>query len=104
MHTQWTPLYSIVGERGNLWQQLDITVIYKPRISSKRRLIFEAVRGDGYLGDIAIDDVALQGESCIIKGKLFINDLGNQINIHNCFNSESYNLTIFAKEANVNCL
>ena len=42
------------GNQGNQWKQAAIDI---PEVGFT--LVFEAVRGDSYLGDIAIDDVTI---------------------------------------------
>ena len=56
------------GDHGNAWHSLSLTLQYKELKHSDRSLVFEAVRGDGFLGDVALDDVMLHTGECE-KGK-----------------------------------
>ena len=62
--TGWTSLYQLTGHYGNQWQFLMINVQHSAHEHDERALVFEAKRGDGYLGDMAIDDVVLYPDEC----------------------------------------
>lgn len=49
------------GDRGKTWLEAQVTV--RPN-TSIYQLAFEGVRGDGYRGDIALDDVIIMQGSC----------------------------------------
>nr|XP_028703443.1 MAM domain-containing glycosylphosphatidylinositol anchor protein 1 isoform X3 [Macaca mulatta] len=55
-----THAWSLSGNKGNVWQQAHVPI--SP--SGPFQIIFEGVRGSGYLGDIAIDDVTLKKGEC----------------------------------------
>ncbi|XP_072498077.1 MAM domain-containing glycosylphosphatidylinositol anchor protein 1 isoform X2 [Notamacropus eugenii] len=55
-----THAWSLSGNRGNSWQQAHVPI----NPSGPFQIIFEGVRGSGYLGDIAIDDVSLKKGEC----------------------------------------
>nr|XP_054969540.1 MAM domain-containing glycosylphosphatidylinositol anchor protein 1 isoform X4 [Pan paniscus] len=55
-----THAWSLSGNKGNVWQQAHVPI--SP--SGPFQIIFEGVRGPGYLGDIAIDDVTLKKGEC----------------------------------------
>ncbi|KAK2503063.1 hypothetical protein MC885_005378, partial [Smutsia gigantea] len=55
-----THAWSLSGNKGNMWQQAHVPI--DP--SGPFQIIFEGVRGSGYLGDIAIDDVTLKKGEC----------------------------------------
>ncbi|CAH1245320.1 MDGA1 [Branchiostoma lanceolatum] len=52
-------VWHTTGEQGNVWNQarLDVTGI-------SVQVVFEGVRGDGELGDIAVDDIKLTDGTC----------------------------------------
>ncbi|XP_062512309.1 MAM and LDL-receptor class A domain-containing protein 1-like isoform X2 [Corticium candelabrum] len=53
--TSWTQLMNISGEQGQDWKKFSLIV---PLSGGKKfKLAFEGVRGNGYAGDIAIDDL-----------------------------------------------
>ncbi|XP_035930256.2 MAM domain-containing glycosylphosphatidylinositol anchor protein 1 isoform X1 [Halichoerus grypus] len=55
-----THAWSLSGNKGNVWQQVHVPI----NPSGPFQIIFEGVRGSGYLGDIAIDDVTLKKGEC----------------------------------------
>uniref|UniRef100_G1M9W7 MAM domain-containing glycosylphosphatidylinositol anchor protein 1 n=1 Tax=Ailuropoda melanoleuca TaxID=9646 RepID=G1M9W7_AILME len=55
-----THAWSLSGNKGNVWQQAHVPI----NPSGPFQIIFEGVRGSGYLGDIAIDDVTLKKGEC----------------------------------------
>ncbi|XP_028902704.1 MAM domain-containing glycosylphosphatidylinositol anchor protein 1 isoform X1 [Ornithorhynchus anatinus] len=55
-----THAWSLSGNKGNSWQQAHVSI--SP--NGPFQIIFEGVRGSGYLGDIAIDDVTLKKGDC----------------------------------------
>ncbi|KAM6184001.1 MAM domain-containing glycosylphosphatidylinositol anchor protein 1 isoform 2-T2 [Erethizon dorsatum] len=55
-----THVWSLSGNKGNVWQQAHVPI----NPSGPFQIIFEGVRGSGYLGDIAIDDVTLKKGEC----------------------------------------
>ena len=60
-------LFSESGNHGNRWSQAHVQIISDSRPFS---LLFDAHRGVGYKGDLAIDDVVLRNGSCNIPGKV----------------------------------
>ncbi|KAM7048640.1 LOW QUALITY PROTEIN: MAM domain-containing glycosylphosphatidylinositol anchor protein 1-like [Molossus nigricans] len=55
-----THAWSLSGNKGNMWQQAHLPI----NPSGPFQIIFEGVRGLGYLGDMAIDDVTLKKGEC----------------------------------------
>uniref|UniRef100_A0A8C9KVD2 MAM domain containing glycosylphosphatidylinositol anchor 1 n=1 Tax=Phocoena sinus TaxID=42100 RepID=A0A8C9KVD2_PHOSS len=55
-----THAWSLSGNKGNAWQQAHVPI----NPSGPFQIIFEGVRGSGYLGDIAIDDITLKKGEC----------------------------------------
>ncbi|XP_067137066.1 uncharacterized protein [Centruroides vittatus] len=55
------PVWQKNGDQGNVW--LKATIPIHP-LHDKFQIVIEGVRGETYIGDIAIDDVHLQLESC----------------------------------------
>ena len=47
-------LYFIVGNQGNLWNFAKLLL----RSNKNYQLVIEARRGDGFLGDISVDDIS----------------------------------------------
>ena len=57
----------IEGNQGNTWHKKEI---YIPITSTTFHIQFEAVTGNGYEGDIAVDDVTVfTGDTCEKLGK-----------------------------------
>ncbi|XP_069034678.1 MAM domain-containing glycosylphosphatidylinositol anchor protein 1 isoform X2 [Lepisosteus oculatus] len=54
------PVWSLSGSQGNSWKQANVTV--SP--SGPFQVVFEGVRGSGFEGDIAIDDVSVTKGRC----------------------------------------
>ncbi|EDO28586.1 predicted protein [Nematostella vectensis] len=48
------------GQQGMKWRKADINI----SSSSRYRIIFEGVRGNGYTGDIALDDISFTNGKC----------------------------------------
>ncbi len=59
-----TSLFKLSGEQGNEWYFAQVNVDKSPSIT---QVVFEAVDGFGYRGDIALDDIAISLGIC--KGK-----------------------------------
>ncbi|XP_046603681.1 MAM and LDL-receptor class A domain-containing protein 2-like [Neodiprion virginianus] len=56
-------MFTKSGNQGNAWWP---GFFYLPKVEDNFQIIIEGVRGQGYLSDIAIDDVAiLQGNACM---------------------------------------
>uniref|UniRef100_A0A8C7EE15 MAM domain-containing glycosylphosphatidylinositol anchor protein 1-like n=1 Tax=Nothoprocta perdicaria TaxID=30464 RepID=A0A8C7EE15_NOTPE len=55
-----TQVWSLSGNRGNMWQQAHVPI----NPPGPFQIIFEGVRGTSYEGDIAIDDVTLKKGDC----------------------------------------
>jgi len=56
------------GNQGNKWR---IAQVPLPRGPDKTfSVLFEGVRGNGFLGDIAIDDIDIKDTACNVPGKL----------------------------------
>ena len=60
-------LFMLSGYQGNTWSQAQVQIISDSR---PFHLLFVAHRGDGWAGDMAIDDVMLRNGSCDIPGKV----------------------------------
>ena len=59
-------LYTIKGEQGDIWQDIKLNIEHSRwMIVGEISIIFEAVRGDGYMGDIAIDNIVITMDGCI---------------------------------------
>merc|ERR1712142_354801 len=55
-------IFKQVGSTGiNDWQEVRIDI---PNSASQYEIVFEAIRGSGYQGDIAIDDVSFTNQKC----------------------------------------
>ena len=62
-----TPIWSKYGSHGDLWKPAHVYLNYRgPYV-----YVIEAVRGDGYLGDIAIDDITVS-DKCQGPCKFFL--------------------------------
>ncbi|ESO97870.1 hypothetical protein LOTGIDRAFT_152977 [Lottia gigantea] len=58
------PIWTRTGDQGNNWTEARIEL--KPK--SNFKLIFEAVRGSGYKGDIGLDDISVRNGACPPEG------------------------------------
>lgn len=54
----------ITGDKGNGWIRGEFPLT---KISRNFQIVFEGIRGTGYQGDIAIDDVKFRTDSCARK-------------------------------------
>ncbi|XP_072179349.1 MAM and LDL-receptor class A domain-containing protein 1-like [Diadema setosum] len=54
-------LYSMYGERGDMWQRAKVDVYSYFQLFN---IIMEGIRGSSYTGDIAVDDVSLSSGFC----------------------------------------
>ncbi|XP_073249502.1 meprin A subunit beta-like isoform X2 [Porites lutea] len=59
-----TRIWSKSGEQGKDWKQTHISF----SSDSKYRVLFEGLRGRGYTGDIALDDIQFREGSCLNNG------------------------------------
>ena len=59
------PLFKILGPQGNSWKtlSLELPTVFS-RDNYKMRLVFKAVRGGGYTGDIAVDNIRVSNYGC----------------------------------------
>nr|XP_033795427.1 MAM domain-containing glycosylphosphatidylinositol anchor protein 1 isoform X2 [Geotrypetes seraphini] len=55
-----TQVWTLSGNRGNMWRQANVPI----NPPGPFQIIFEGVRGSGYEGDIAIDDVTVKKGDC----------------------------------------
>ncbi|KAK6304083.1 hypothetical protein J4Q44_G00246690 [Coregonus suidteri] len=55
-----TKVWSLIGNQGPDWNQANIIV----NPSGPFQVVFQAIRGSGYEGDIAIDDVSVTKGKC----------------------------------------
>ncbi|XP_071503079.1 MAM and LDL-receptor class A domain-containing protein 1-like [Diadema antillarum] len=55
-------LYSMYGERGDMWQRAKVDVYSYFQLFN---IIMEGVRGSSYTGDIAVDDISLSSGFCL---------------------------------------
>ncbi|XP_042189083.1 MAM domain-containing glycosylphosphatidylinositol anchor protein 1 [Callorhinchus milii] len=53
-------VWTLSGNQGNQWKQANVTI----NPVGPFQIIFEAVRGRGYLGDIGLDDVSISQSAC----------------------------------------
>ena len=62
-------LYQLSGEQGDVWKHITLQVV-REHVPGGNDIAFAflATRGFGYLGDIAIDDVAVYNTSCLPDG------------------------------------
>ncbi|XP_043916261.1 MAM domain-containing glycosylphosphatidylinositol anchor protein 1 [Protopterus annectens] len=58
--TMDTQVWTLSKNQGNRWKQANIPIIP----STPFQIVFEAIRGDGYEGDIAIDDITVTKGDC----------------------------------------
>ncbi|XP_069464862.1 MAM domain-containing glycosylphosphatidylinositol anchor protein 1 isoform X2 [Ambystoma mexicanum] len=61
--TMDTQVWTMSGNRGNMWQHANVPI----NPSGPFQVIFEGVRGSGYEGDIAIDNVTVKKGACPSK-------------------------------------
>lgn len=61
MFSELTPVWEREGEQGNLWLQSSLSIA---KLNEKFQLIIQGIRGYSYVGDTAIDDVALYSTPC----------------------------------------
>eukprot|EP00794_Sanderia_malayensis_P013852 gene13852-15300_t len=54
-------IWTLSGDQGDQWKEANVTI----KSSDIYRITFEATRGDGFKGDIAIDDVIFWNGSCL---------------------------------------
>ena len=59
-------MWSLSGNQGYKWQEAMIELPASQRIY---RISFNATRGNGHGGDIALDDVHFTGEPCVKTGE-----------------------------------
>ena len=59
-------IWSRTGNHGSDWNVARVTV----NRGSGRRITFEGVRGDGFSGDVALDDIKMITGSCPPPGRL----------------------------------
>ena len=51
----------MTGNQGDTWKLASVSV---PAITQQWQAVFEAIRGNGVLGDIAIDDFSISSSDC----------------------------------------
>jgi len=61
-------IFTLAGEQGNGWRQLYLNI---QKSTPKSHILFTAVRGGGYQGDIAIDDIIVEAGLCASLGKTY---------------------------------
>lgn len=61
-----TKLWSKSGQQGNTWNSLQFRI----RTTAQFQVVFEAVRGNGYQSDIALDEISLIPGSCVAANPL----------------------------------
>lgn len=59
-----TCVFVHVGNQGDVWKEAQIDITYSVVGSDVTEIIFEAVRGTGFLSDIAIDDIKIENGAC----------------------------------------
>lgn len=71
--------WSVNKNRGNRWVLKYVTIF------SKRpyRIIFQGIRGDGYLSDFGLDDISLENNPCGL-GLMRLTPINNQIPLNPC--------------------
>ena len=63
MSNTTSALWSLGGNQGNSWKNAQVTI----HSAKTFRVSFEAVRGDSFESDIAIDDIEFVEKTCSIK-------------------------------------
>ena len=63
----WSPVYAITGDQGNIWHNIHVTINKPSGVTGEHVLVFLVTRGQGYLGDVAIDDVVVSNKGCYTK-------------------------------------
>ncbi|ELT93539.1 hypothetical protein CAPTEDRAFT_223854, partial [Capitella teleta] len=58
-------LLSLIGEKGNIWKHQNISVFID---QPETRIVWEAVKGDGYQGDIGLDSIKISDGACLNTG------------------------------------
>ena len=58
-------LYKAIGNHGDSWRELQLNIGHSRWKLGDISILFEATRGDGYRGDMAIDDVTIGPTSCL---------------------------------------
>ncbi|XP_059352030.1 MAM and LDL-receptor class A domain-containing protein 2-like isoform X2 [Daphnia carinata] len=70
--TELRPAFVRSGDQGDKWKQGYISL---DRVTENFQVVIEGVRGNGYVGDSAIDDVQLaKGEECLAALKRMMTD------------------------------
>lgn len=72
-------VWSVNKNRGDRWVLKYVTIFSK----SPYRIIFQGVRGDGYLSDFALDDISLEAYPCGL-GLMRFTSVNNQIPLNPC--------------------
>lgn len=53
----------VTGDQGEGWQLAEVNMVW-PVEQGPKHIVLEAVRGNGWLSDIPVDDVELKDGSC----------------------------------------
>lgn len=72
-------VWSVNENRGNRWVLKYATIISK----KPYRIIFQGIRGDGYLSDFGLDDISLENNPCGL-GLMRLTTINNQIAVNPC--------------------
>ena len=60
------------GEQGNMWKAAKIHLLPPTgHYGTKGRVVFEAERGIGFQGDMAVDDIRVTGGPCSLPGNYY---------------------------------
>ena len=63
-------LWTLSGQQGNTWLNARVSLSKSP--NRNYWIVFEGVRGNGYRGDIAIDDIQFTNADCTKIGRAHV--------------------------------
>lgn len=59
--TTWIEIWTTYGDKGKKW---NYQILNLKQDIGHYQIVFEAIRGDGNIGDIAIDDIFIANRQC----------------------------------------
>ncbi|PFX18451.1 Fibroleukin, partial [Stylophora pistillata] len=89
-------LWRLFGEQKNTWRKASIPV---NDIHPQYQVVFEAVRGPGYLGDIALDQIAFTRESCVFSPSSAMPHNSHRSGVGQVGDNSSYDLQFWRKNS-----